>query len=56
MVTAVFCELRQNWGSSETYEDGLKIMEAHFPYGIEERFIKDLLGRHGEEKKCSVAV
>ena len=49
-------ELQQDWGRSETYDGCMKIMEAHSPYGIEERFIKDFLGRHGEEKKYSVAV
>ncbi len=49
-------ELQQDWGRGETYEGCMKIMEAHSPYGIEERFIKDFLGRHGEGKKYSVAV
>ena len=49
-------ELQQDWGRRETYDGCMKIMEAHSPYGIEERFIKDFLGRHGEEKKYSVAV
>jgi nicotinamidase-related amidase len=49
-------ELQQDWSRSETYDGCMKIMESHSPYGIEERFIKDFLGRHGEEKKYSVAV
>ena len=49
-------ELQQDWSRVETYEGCMKILEAHSPYGIEERFIKDFLGRHGEEKKYSVAV
>ncbi len=49
-------ELQQDWGRTETYEGCMKIMEAHSPYGIEERFIKDFLGRHGEEKKYKEAV
>jgi len=49
-------ELQQDWGRRETYDGCMKIMEDHSPYGIEERFIKDFLGRHGEEKKYSVAV
>jgi nicotinamidase-related amidase len=49
-------ELQQDWGRGETYEGCMKIMEAHSPYGIEERFIKDFLGRHGEGKKYSIAV
>jgi nicotinamidase-related amidase len=48
-------ELQQDWSRGETYEGCMKIMEAHSPYGIEERFIKDFLGRRGEEKKYSVA-
>jgi nicotinamidase-related amidase len=48
-------ELQQDWSRSETYEGCMKIMEAHSPYGIEERFIKDFLARHGEEKKYSTA-
>jgi len=49
-------ELQQDWGRSETYDGCMKIMEAHSPYGIEERFIKNFLGRHGEESNYSVAV
>jgi len=49
-------ELQQDWSRSETYEGCMKILEAHSPYGIEERFIKDFLGRRGEGKKYSVAV
>jgi len=44
-------ELQQDWSRSETYEGCMKIMEAHSPYGIEERFIKDFLKGHGEGKK-----
>jgi len=49
-------ELQQDWSRRETYDGCMKIMEAHSPYGIEERFIKDFLGRRGEGKKYSVAV
>lgn len=49
-------ELQQDWSRSETYEGCMKIMEAHSPYGIEERFIKSFLGRHGEGRKYSEAV
>jgi nicotinamidase-related amidase len=48
-------ELQQDWGRSETYDGCMKIMEDHSPYGIEERFIKNFLGRHGEGKKLSAA-
>jgi nicotinamidase-related amidase len=49
-------ELQQDWSRSETYEGCMKILEAHSPYGIEERFIKSFLGRHGEGKKYRKAV
>ncbi|HET6421797.1 MAG TPA: hydrolase [Geobacteraceae bacterium] len=49
-------ELQQDWGRGETYEGCMQIMEAHSPYGIEERFIKDFLGRHGEGKQYKEAV
>lgn len=44
-------ELQQDWSRSETYEGCMQIMEAHSPYGIEERFIKDFLKGHGEGRK-----
>lgn len=44
-------ELQQDWSRSETYEGCMKIMEAHSPYGIEERFIKDFLSGQGEGRK-----
>lgn len=49
-------ELQQDWGRSETYQGCMQIMEAHSPYGIEERFIKDFLGRRGEGAKHKEAV
>src|SRR5512138_630558 len=49
-------ELQQDWGRSETYEGCMKIMEAHSPYGIEERFIKDFLKGGEEEREYRKAV
>ncbi len=40
-------ELQQDWGRSETYQGCMDIMEAHSPYGIEVRFVKEFLGGHG---------
>jgi nicotinamidase-related amidase len=41
-------ELQQDWARSETYEGCMKILNAHSPYGIEVRFVKEFLGGHGE--------
>jgi nicotinamidase-related amidase len=49
-------ELQQDWNRSETYEGCMKIMEAHSPYGIEERFIKDFLKGGEEEREYRKAV
>lgn len=49
-------ELQQDWGRSETYQGCMQILEAHSPYGIEERFIKTFLSGHGEGEKYKEAV
>lgn len=40
-------ELQQDWARPATYEGCMDIMKAHSPYGIEVRFVKELLGGHG---------
>lgn len=49
-------ELQQDWSRTETYEGCMRIMEAHSPYGIEERFIKDFLKGREVERKYRRAV
>jgi nicotinamidase-related amidase len=44
-------ELQQDWARSATYEGCMDILKAHSPYGIEVRFVKELLGGHGKGTK-----
>lgn len=44
-------ELQQDWARSATYGGVMEILQAHSPYGIEVRFVKEFLGGHGEGTK-----
>jgi nicotinamidase-related amidase len=47
-------ELQQDWARSATYEGCMEILNAHSPYGIEVRFVKEFLGGHGEGAKTKL--